>query len=561
MHRVPRLAVVHCPQWPVVATCGAPGEALAVIRANRVVARSVAAGRAGVRVGQRRREAQARCPDLRVVAHDPVLDTRAFHPVADAVADLVPRLEITRPGVLTFATRGPSRYFGGDEALAERVATVVGKVLGSVVEATGRPGVGVADGRFAAAVAARCAVGSSAMPAPHPSMASNDRNGAVVVAPGESSSFLAPLPLRWLIDAGGVAGEQVDLFRRLGMVTLGDLAALDEAHVVARFGRSGIEAKRMAAGADDRPPGAEEPPEGMAVVQHFDEPIPHLDAVVFAGRVLAEQLVETLRHQGRVCTQLVITAETDHAERSERVWTLSSGFSIAALVERVRWQLDGWATQPDTGDGGAAGGSGPPSAGITQLRLEPTEVRADEGLQLGLWGGRTQADDWARRAATRLAGLVGDEHVVMAQHRGSRHPGEVDQWVPASLALVDAAELGVTRSGSRDTRAPWPGSLPTPSPSIVYLERREVEVRDRDGRLVAVSGRGAVSAAPAQLIECGGGGMGEITAWAGPWLLDERWWDPARHRRQARFQLLMADGRAFLSVLEHRRWWLIAEYS
>ena len=35
------------------------------------------------------------------------------------------------------------------------------------------------------------------------------------------------------------------------------------------------------------------------------------------------------------------------------------------------------------------------------LRLEPEEVRSDEGVQLGLWGGRTQADEWAARAVAR----------------------------------------------------------------------------------------------------------------------------------------------------------------
>src|SRR5215211_2555463 len=98
---LPRLTVVHCPQWPVVAAGCAVDEAVAVVHANRVVARSVAAAAAGVRIGQRRREAQARCPHLRLVAHEPLVDARAFGRVAEAVAAIVPRLEITRPGVLT----------------------------------------------------------------------------------------------------------------------------------------------------------------------------------------------------------------------------------------------------------------------------------------------------------------------------------------------------------------------------------------------------------------------------------------------------------------------------
>lgn len=558
---VPRLAVIHCPQWPVVGalagTTGGTtgGEPVAVVRANRVVARSVAAGAAGVRVGQRRREAQSRCPQLRLVTHDPTADARAFHPVADAVAQLVPRLEITRPGVITFPTRGPSRYFGGDEAMAERVLAVVTAVLADRIPAVGRPGVGIADGRFAAGVAARRAVRAGfAGQAP-----------VEVVSVGGSAEFLAPLPLRWLVDGAGagagVAGagvevpaEQVDLFRRLGITRLGELAALPASDVMARFGRVGAAAQRMAAGADERPPGTEDPPPGLAVVQQFDTPMPHLDAVVFAARQLAEQLVGALADRGRVCTQVVVTAETEHGERTERLWSLSAGFSTAAVVERVRWQLNGWASISDVEP------EAEPTAGVIQLCLEPTEVRADDGIQLGLWGGRSQADEWAQRAAARLAGLVGDEQVVVAERRGGRQPADAHHWVPASLSpqLDPGARNAPGASSGAPSGAPWPGSLPAPSPAEIHPEPIEADVRDAHGRPVSVSGRGVASGAPTVLRV--DQGETPIVAWAGPWVVDERWWDAARHRRIARFQLLTADGVAHLATVERRRWWLVARY-
>jgi protein ImuB len=556
---VPRLAVIHCPQWPVAAAGAEADEPVAVVRANRVVARSAAAGVAGVRVGQRRREAQSRCPQLRLVAHDPTVDARAFHPVADAVAQLVPRLEVTRPGIITFATRGPSRYFGGDEAMAERVLAVVTEVLAGRLHAAGRPGAGIADGRFAAGVAARRAVRA----------ANSGQVPVEVVAPGGSPEFLAPLALRWLTDVAPGAGvavsaEQVDLFRRLGVTRLGDLAALPASDVMARFGRIGAAAQRMAAGADERPPGTEDPPPGLAVVQQFDTPMPHLDAVVFAARQLAEQLVGALADRGRVCTQVAIAAETEHGERTERLWSLSSGFSVAAVVERLRWQLDGWASlsddEPGAGAGAGAGADGPPTAGVIQLCLEPTEVRADDGIQLGLWGGRTQADEWAQRAAARLAGLVGDEQVVVAERRGGRQPADVHRWVPASLSpQLDPGDRD--RDRDRDgpaSGAPWPGSLPPPSPAEIHPEPVAADVRDARGQPVSVSGRGMASGAPAVLrvdaVEI------PIVAWAGPWVVDERWWDTARHRRLARFQLLTADGVAHLATVERRQWWLVARY-
>ena len=52
----------------------------------------------------------------------------------------------------------------------------------------------------------------------------------------------------------------------------------------------------------------------------------------------------------------------------------------------------------------------------------------------------------------------------------------------------------------------------------------------------------------------------EVVGWAGPWPLDERWWDPRRHRRLARLQVVTADGAAHLVLAEHRSWWVAATY-
>ena len=76
---------------------------------------------------------------------------------------------------------------------------------------------------------------------------------------------------------------------------------------------------------------------------------------------------------------------------------------------------------------------------------------------------------------------------------------------------------------------------------------------------MTVSGRGAVSAAPSALA-IGGGTPRRVTAWAGPWPLEERWWDPATRHRRARFQMVTDDGQAHLVVLAGGRWWLAATY-
>ncbi|MGN6694660.1 MAG: DNA polymerase Y family protein, partial [Aquihabitans sp.] len=113
-----RTLVVWCPDWPVLASEPEPAAPVIVVRANRVVAASMAARAAGVEVGLRRRAAQRRCPSVEVVDHDPGRDARAFEPVASSLDAITPGVEVTRPGTLAFGTLGPSRYFGGDDALA-----------------------------------------------------------------------------------------------------------------------------------------------------------------------------------------------------------------------------------------------------------------------------------------------------------------------------------------------------------------------------------------------------------------------------------------------------------
>ena len=99
-----RVLALWCMDWPAVAAAAAadlrPTVPVAVTLANRVIACSAAARAAGVRRGLRRRESQARCPELHVAAADPARDARYFENVTAAVDDLVPRAEVLRPCLL-----------------------------------------------------------------------------------------------------------------------------------------------------------------------------------------------------------------------------------------------------------------------------------------------------------------------------------------------------------------------------------------------------------------------------------------------------------------------------
>jgi protein ImuB len=519
-----RTLVVRCPDWPVVAAGVPLDEPAAVFFANRVVASSPAARDAGVDVGLRRRESQSRCPELVVIDHDPARDARAFEPVVAALDELTPRIEVAIPGQCAFPTRGPARYFGGDEALAYRARALA---LGVLHGMQGRVPVhaGIADGPFAAALA------SDAPP--------------VVVAPGASASFLSSIPLDALDRP-----DLVDVLRRLGLRTLGDLAALPETDVLARFGNEGALAHRLAAGLDERTPDTRPLPPEFTVEAELDPPAERVDTAAFVGRTLATELHERLAARGHACARVLIVAETEHGERLERLWRLDqsmAGASPGVIADRVRWQLDGWL------NGTAAHR---PSAGICLLRLVPDELAPSAGRQLGFWGGAAGADERVVRALARLEGLLGPDAVTVPEWRGGRTPAEQVQLVPAG-----AVDITTERPSAHPEwrTEPWPGQLAAPSPATVAPDPVAVDVVDSNGAPVHVSGRGFVSSAPARLA-IGNQQPCSVVAWAGPWPVEERWWDDAGHRRQARFQLVTADGVARLLTVEGGRWWLTAVY-
>ena len=623
MSRPARVLLAVWPDWPVLAAGCRPDGPAAVVAANRVVAVTAAARLEGVERGVGRREAQGRCPGLEIVTADPGRDARAWEPVVAAVEQLTTSVEVLGPGALCFATRGPSRYFGGDAALAVRVKGVAEEAASTVAGGLEGCGsgtgegcrvegcrVGVADGRFAAGLAARVAPPEG-----------------LVIPPGESAQWLAPQPVRAL---GPTYEELADLLVRLGITTLGDLAAVPAKSVLGRFGPEGVTARRLALGLDDRAVEGREPPPDLSCAVEMDPPEQRVEAAAFVAKSLADQLHARLEEEGLATTMVAIEVETEHGESLVRHWRHEGALSAAALAERARWQLDGWlsgsvagglpaagagvpaagglpaagAGLPAAGAGVPAAGARAPTGGITLLRLTPLEVRPDAGRQLRFWGGTADSDARAGRAMARVQGLLGPEAVVTAVLGGGRGfadqvrlvpwgdakevsdrpaPGRRPQSTPRFLRsaarLVQSSSRASPSSSGRaspsssgraspsssgraspspDHPAPWPGRLAQPSPAIVHHPPRTADICDPDGQPVQVNGRGLLSATPAALaVE--GGPFVEIIRWAGPWPLEERWWEPDG-RRRARLQVVLADGEAHVVCREAGGWWLEASY-
>jgi protein ImuB len=174
-------------------------------------------------------------------------------------------------------------------------------------------------------------------------------------------------------------------------------------------------------------------------------------------------------------------------------------------------------------------------------------VRAT-GRQLALWGEAVVTDKVAR-AAMRVQALLGHEAVLRPVRSGGRNVRDQMQELP----------FGEIQEPRLATGRPWPGRIPGPAPAVVFPEPRAARVTDPAGEPVTVSGRCVLSGAPAELAVDGEAARA-VTGWAGPWPLAERWWDPTRAARLARFQLVTDDGRAWLAVVRDGAWQVEAGY-
>jgi len=526
--RARTLALV-CPDWAITASGGDGGGPVAVVEAQRIVAASSSARVAGVTPGQRRREAQANCPVLVLRPRDRSAELRAFEPVVAALETFGAPVVVRRPGWAGFQTRGPARYFGGEEALARAVAAAV-RALGEFTsapdglpeeEALAGPGyrVGIADGSFAATMAAW---------------------SARVVPSGETAEFLGPLPIEVLGDE-----ELAGLLRRLGITTLQGFGALGDGDVLARFGPSGAHAHRLARGLGEPPPALGPRSVDRVVEAELDPPADRVDAAAFVARGLAETLGERLFSAGLACSLLGVVVETTEGERLSRLWSDEGPFSASLVAERLRWQLEAWLNAPRPHGDDAAG----VPRGIERVRLVAEEVTRDLGRQEQLWGRPRAGSERATRVLARVQGMLGSEGVLRASLIGGRGPAERVARVP----FGDPAPPGVSAA-----ELPWPGRLPAPSPSVVPNEVVFVEVLDEAGTAVAVDARGAVSRPPAVVVL--DGAPVPVASWAGPWPVDEQWWERATRRRRARFQVLLANGEAYLIALERGRFLLEGRY-
>jgi protein ImuB len=186
---------------------------------------SLAAEAFGVHPGMRLGEALARCPRLMLVPPDPAGVADRWERLLVRLESIGAAVEPERAGLACFEARGLLRLHGGIEG-----------VLAAARRALRTPArYGAAPSRFAAMAAATRARTRK------PMIISGGRDAA--------RDFLATMPVA-LLRARPTLAELSEPLERLGIGTLGELAALPPAALADRFGSAGLLAYELAVGGD-----------------------------------------------------------------------------------------------------------------------------------------------------------------------------------------------------------------------------------------------------------------------------------------------------------------------
>ena len=220
----------------------------------------------GARAGMRLAEALARCPSLVLVPPDPARAEATWELAMRRLEAIGAAVEPARPGEAFFATE-PLRGVWGD---AGAVLAAARRALAPERTRPSDPALGPkragSAARPIAMPPARLAAGPSRLVAHAAARRARSRRAAPIVGERAARRLLAGLEagilreaLAWPgADRGRTAGgrdwERLNLpetLERLGIRTLGELAALPAEAVADRFGEPGLRALRMARGADE----------------------------------------------------------------------------------------------------------------------------------------------------------------------------------------------------------------------------------------------------------------------------------------------------------------------
>jgi DNA polymerase IV len=350
-----------------------------------VAACSYEARRFGVHSAMPSSQARRRCPHALFLPPDFAAYEEASRQVHEIFRGFTPLVEPIALDEAFLDVTGARRLFGGGPEIATELRRRI------TDEVRLGCSVGVAPTKLLAKLASE-----AAKPKASPSGVRPGRM-IVVVPPGGEVAFLHPLPVQAL---WGVGPATLERLRRLGVATVGDLAALPLDALVAGLGQSsGRHLHGLASGVDDRPVEPDREAKSVGHEQTFAHDLHDRDELDRELVRLADAVATRLRRAGvagRTVTVKIRFGSFATITRSETTdEVVDTGVALLAMGRRLLAAVD-------------------PTPGVRLLGLSVSNLAVDAPRQLRLDGTGDETvgtePEWidATRAVDEIRDRFGD---------------------------------------------------------------------------------------------------------------------------------------------------------
>jgi protein ImuB len=304
-------------------------------------------------------------------------------------------------------------------------------------------------------------------------------SGFCVIAAGQERAALAPLPL----SALDLTEQQADTFVAWGIRTLGDLADLPEASLVARMGQEAKHLRQIALGTASHLFVPLEEELALEEKISLDTPVDLLDSLLFVLRILLEQLITRATNHLVALAAVVVTLRLDGGtEYIRTVRPALAGNELQLWVKLLQLDL----------------AAHPPQAAILAVTLT-AETGSRSKVQLGLFSPQAPEPDRLEVTLARLRSIVGDDCVGTPVLKDTHHP---DSFDVAPFRVTTASSEATSHSSERQlTRGALRVLRPAEALSVTLHGKTPVSFAFRGTRY-------------------------SVERAYGPWIASGTWWSP-----------------------------------
>jgi DNA polymerase-4 len=259
------------------------------------------------------------CPQAIFVPNDPEAYGSFSERIREVFLSYTPLVEPLSLDEAFLDVSGSVRLFGSPEAIAHQVKRDIGRL--------GLPcTVGVAPNKFLAKLASTVA----------------KPDGLLVVGPDEVEGFLHPLPVGALWGVGAATGE---VLRRLGLKTVGDIAAVSRRTLERAVGEAlGAHLHTLALGFDDRDVVVNEPARSIGHENTFEADLDDRDQIMRELLRLSERTGSRLRSKSLCARTVTLKVRFSNFKTITRSKTpgaeFDTGPEIYGLVRALFLKLD-----------------------------------------------------------------------------------------------------------------------------------------------------------------------------------------------------------------------------